>query len=77
MNGDLGKVYDVVNDIQVTMEGLKVRQEERHIENIKKFDTLFVKIEKVRDVDDIQGDVTRLQWIVFVVVILGILLKLT
>jgi len=77
VNGDIGKVYKVVNEIKVHIEGIRVRQEERHIETTKKFDTIFNKLEDVKGVTDLKDDLNRMQWIIFVVVVLGIWMKLT
>lgn len=78
MNGGEKIIYGAVLDIKETITIVKVdiatiktRQSERHTENINKFDVIFSKLEGVKSVDDLRQEVQRLQWIVFVVIVLG------
>lgn len=43
------KVYDVITNIKVQLEGLKIRQEERHSENKQDTGVLFKKIDRITD----------------------------
>lgn len=70
-------VDEKITTIRVDVAEIKAKQEERHKENIGKFDTIFTKLDKIKDVESLRSEVQRLHWIVFVVIILGILLKLT
>ena len=79
MNGSEQQIYDAVVDNGKSIVSLKVRQEERHIENTKKFDTLFSKFNELQNhrskcpldkVDSISKNVDRLYlWIWGIVVI--------
>ena len=82
MNGDDKVIYGAVLDIKETITIIKVdvatiktKQSERHKENINKFDMIFDKLEGVKSVEDLKQDVNRLQWIVFVVIVLGMFMQ--
>jgi len=53
MNGE-SKIYEAITDMKVQLEGIQVRQEERHNENKQDMGVLFKKI------DDINKDFGRL-----------------
>ena len=71
-------VNEKITSVKVAMMEVKTRQEERHSENIKKFDTLFEKINEIPNVNDVKKDVNRIYWLIFLVIIpvlIGIIWK--
>ena len=69
-------IDEKITVVKVDIATIKTRQEERHNENINKFETLFDKINKIPNVRDVKKDINRLYWLVFVVIILGLYMKL-
>ena len=69
-------IDEKITIVKVDIATIKTRQEERHNENINKFDTLFNKINNIPNVKDVKKDINRLYWLVFVVIILGLFMKL-
>jgi len=65
MSVNLDEVYGVINEVKLSIEGIKVRQEERHVENTKKIDSLFDKTEGYSSVKDSVG--RHEKWIWFIV----------
>lgn len=70
-------VNEKITSVKVDIAEIKTRQQERHSQNLKKFDTLFDKIDSIPNVKDVKKDINRLYWLVFVVIILGVLIKAT
>ena len=76
-NGErIVNIHEIITSVKIGFMEVRTREKEHHIENIKKFDTLFKKLENVKDNDDLRQEINRLQWIVFFVVVLGIYMKL-
>ena len=80
MNGDLGKIYNAITDIKVSIARIETKQEERHTENIRKTDSLFVKADKLSNrpcighgkVDEVIRRHDRMIWfIVSIIILLG------
>ncbi len=49
MNGDLGKIYDKVNEVALKQMEITTKVDERHTENKRLLNVLFKKIKKVED----------------------------
>jgi len=77
VNGDLGKIYKAINDVDKRLVIIQTRQEERHVENqryIKRIDNLPCE----KYLGKVDGMATQMKyiWILMIsVVLLGIILK--
>lgn len=77
LNGEeIKQLNTTLTDLRISVAEAITKQDERHKENKDKFETIFYKLDDIGSIGDVRKDLNRLHWIVFVVVILGILLKL-
>ena len=83
MNGDSKTIYEAILNVdekitivRVDIASIKATRKERHTENLKKFDIIFDKLDEVGNVTHLKSEVQRLQWIVFVVIILGLFMQI-
>ncbi len=75
MNGDLGKIYDSINEVRVDIKGISVLQKERHTENknhLFNIDKALKKLETLpcKDIVPVRQDISRLYHWVWGIVIL-------
>ena len=77
MNGEeIKELNTTLTDLRISVAQAITKQDERHRENKVKFETIFDKLDSIGDIATFRKDLNRLHWIVFVVIILGILLKI-
>ncbi len=72
---EIANLHETITIVKVDFMQVKTREKEHHIENTKKFDTIFEKLDGVGSVDDLKEEVRWLKWVIFIVIILGIFMK--
>ncbi len=76
MNGDLGKIYKAIHQVELKVEHIHTKQVENHRENkekLGKLDDLSCKVH-VEKLSNLDKDLTRLRNVVMGVVVGGIVL---
>ncbi len=69
-------LQEIITTIRVDFMEVKTLEKAHHSENTKKIDVIFKKMVSVNRVDDLERETNRLHWLIFVVIILGILMKI-